>query len=413
MLSDEELKSIPRSTLYSWKKFKHTDYVGYEIVKDYLKDFDDIKSVFQKKYFKKTVKFIGLMSYGYNQIIKHVEKKNKIKREYAENITYSIKKIASHGKITTANACKILGVSRNWYYQHRIQKICPKNFLKKCFSQYPKQLTYDEINAIESIIHIPENHGKTKTTLYYSMLNNNLLFCSKSTFFKYTSLLGYQKFKKIKINTKKIGFRASRPFECLHIDITNVQTVHDGIQKVAFVKDNFSKALLHGKTIPKVADSLFISQLLHETFEKYDLYNVELPVNIVSDGGSENKGEVLDWIDSIVAPPCVTKITAKTEEFPFSNSMSESTHSIFKSEFMKGKISVDVYHHELSINNFMLYFNYHRYPTDLFGYTPIEVLNGKIPDKHLFKESIREANIARYEKNRGFNQCKILCKIEK
>ena len=34
---------------------------------------------------------------------------------------------------------------------------------------------------------------------------------------------------------------------------------------------------------------------------------------------------------------------------------------------------------------FFNYYNYQRYPTDSFGYTPMKILEGKIPDKHLLK----------------------------
>lgn len=166
---------------------------------------------------------------------------------------------------------------------------------------------------------------------------------------------------------------------------------------------------LHYKSTPFKANSNFIKDLIEETFIMYNLFDATLPINILSDGGPENKGEVLIWIQNIKAPPCVKKITAKTPDFPFSNSMSESTHSIYKSEFMKNKISLYVEQHLESLQRFVDYYNNHRYFGDHFGLTNMEVLNGVIANKNRFKESMELAKLERIEKNRLFNQCQFPC----
>ncbi|WP_170064459.1 hypothetical protein [Polaribacter glomeratus] len=40
----------------------------------------------------------------------------------------------------------------------------------------------------------------------------------------------------------------------------------------------------------------------------------------------------------------------------------------------------------------MEYYNKERNPTDLFGLTPIELVNGKIPDKNHFIKKIQQAS---------------------
>ncbi|WP_457617876.1 hypothetical protein [Lutibacter sp.] len=114
------------------------------------------------------------------------------------------------------------------------------------------------------------------------------------------------------------------------VDITYVHTVEDGLQAVAFVKDNYSKAILHYTSTTGKAGSKFIKNLFQETFDKHNLFDKKDPINILSDGGSENKGELISWVNNIIAPPVVSKITARTDEFPYPNNMSESTHSIYK-----------------------------------------------------------------------------------
>jgi transposase InsO family protein len=243
-------------------------------------------------------------------------------------------------------------------------------------------------------------------TLYYQALRNGLIFCGKSTFNKNASALGYIKPKRFRYPIEK-GLRASRVFQWLHVDITNVNTIEDGIQKVAFVKDNFSRGILHYSSTSGKAGSKFVKNIFAETFVKYNLLNAIKPINILSDDGGENKGELLSWIQNIKAPPMVTKIRAQTKDFPFSNSMSESTHSIYKTEFLHGKYSLIEKTHLKDLERFVEYYNHHKYPTDLFGLTPIEVVNGKIPDKNHFKDKIQEARKNRVAINQQFNDCKI------
>ncbi len=63
--------------------------------------------------------------------------------------------------------------------------------------------------------------------------------------------------------------------------------------------------------------------------------------------------------------------------------------------------------HLKDLERFVEYYNHHRYPTDLFGLTPIEVVNGIIPDKNHFKEKIQRARKNRVVVNQQFNDCKI------
>ena len=138
-----------------------------------------------------------------------------------------------------------------------------------------------------------------------------------------------------------------------HVDVTHVQTQNDGVQYVAFIKDNFSKALLGYKSVSYKPDSNFIRNLFEETFIKYHLLDASDQINILSDGGTENKGSLLEWISQIDSP-VVKKLTAKTTIFPFSNSMSESTHSIYKSEFLQKQHSINLDQHFKHLDRFMV-----------------------------------------------------------
>jgi hypothetical protein len=239
MLSPEQMALIPPTTKSNWRKFIHQDYFGFEMVKDYIEDFDYIKEVLTKKHLKRAMKFACSLSDGYSNLIQEIEGSKKLIKKHKEQITYSIQRMAKYGKITVSDASRLFGVSKDWFYRHRKFKPCSESYSGKCFRQYPNQLTAKEVISIESIVLNPENQKKTKTTLFFNSIRKGLIVCGMSTFFKYADIVGYQKPEKAKNNKRKVGFRATRPFEWLHVDVTYVQTQNDGVQYVAFIKDNY------------------------------------------------------------------------------------------------------------------------------------------------------------------------------
>lgn len=91
--------------------------------------------------------------------------------------------------------------------------------------------------------------------------------------------------------------------------------------------------------------------------------------------------------------------------------MAESTHSIYKTEFLKGQLSKNNTTHLENLTRFVEYYNHKRYPSDLLGFSPMEVLQGNIPDKNRYKEQINEAKLLRIDKNKAFNRCALMNKL--
>ena len=405
MLDHLQVKDIPRNTRWRWDQFQHSDYYGHDLAEDYIEKFDNIKNVYSSKFIYKATRFMCSMSNGFNKIVLEFEQKKSILRQNALDIVKSIDRMRFHSPMNVQAICRIFGISKDWYYRHRNQLQCSRSILGRCFKQSPNQLTINEVIEIEQLFNNTKNQNKSKTTIYYQAFNSGIIQCAKSTFFKYARHLGFENKKYKKSKKRKIGFKASRPFEWLHVDITLIPTIEDGIQKVAFIKDNFSSTLLHYKSTSGKAGSEFIKELFQETFEKYNLLDQKLPINILSDGGSENKGYFLEWLGGIKAPPIIQKITAQSDEFPFSNSMSEITHRLFKSTFMQGRLSLNRSDHLKNVDQFYYEYNNQWYLGHHFGYTPTEVLFGKIPDKHRFKEQIKEGQINRLKFNQNVKLC--------
>lgn len=404
MLSKQQLNEIPKRTIQHWNKNKDKQYDFNDWVRPFTENIENIQKTYERKQLKKVMQFVIKISDGYHHILNEINGSKKVLKDNASQILASIDAIISQSHVKIKRACKFYGVSSDWYYREKRKINCSLNIFNKCFKQHPNQLTFKETNAIERLMKDPKHFGKTKVTLYYHALRNELVSCGKSTFSKYAKALGYKKPKKPKIPPRE-GVCATRIFEWLHVDITLVPTLEDGMQKVAFVKDNFSKAILHYASVSEKADSKFITKLFKEAFEKHNLNNITKPINILTDSGSENKGDFTTWVNHFNSPPVVSKITARTNDFPLSNSMAESTHSIYKTEFLKGQISRATKSHLDNLEQFVEYYNHQRHPADLCGLHPMEVINGKIPDKDYFKNQIAKAKANRVTTNKAFNSC--------
>jgi len=272
MFSYEQIKQIPKRTLQHWDNNKHKKYDHQDWVKPYTDNIENIKKTHERVNLKRTIKFIIKLSNGYHNVLNEITNNKKLLKKNADSIINSIDSIVSLTRINVKRACKFYGVSSDWYYREKRKIKCSLNIFSTCFKQHPNQLTFEETNAIERLVKNPKHFGKTKVTLYYYALRNELVSCAKSTFSKYAKALGFKKPNKPKIPPKE-GLRANSVFEWLHVDITYVPTLEGGIQKVAFIKDNFSKAILHWDSVSEKADSRFITKLFKECFKKHDLYN--------------------------------------------------------------------------------------------------------------------------------------------
>jgi putative transposase len=123
-------------------------------------------------------------------------------------------------------------------------------------------------------------------------------------------------------------------------------------------------------------------------------------VTIVSDGGAENKGELLVWITQQVVPE-VNKLTSGIDVR--SNAMSESIHHTLKHEYRE-KLGIPVDDTELlnRLHAFMHYMHHERFPIVHYGYSCWEVLNGAQPDRKRFATQLAKAKAQRLEENRAF-----------
>lgn len=403
MLPFEVVKQIPRTTLNDWKKKSLEQCFGASHCAIYVKHFNDVSYAYKYSFTRHALSIAICIQKTLQTITSQNKLYKKILRTQKSNIIEHITTLAQKG-FTTNKACKLFGIKPSWYLYHKQKLNCPLNALKTCFRQHTNQLTYKEQQQIKQHIQHPNNKNKNLTQLFYEALNSSLIFCCKQTFNLYAKQYGYRQAIRKAKDKRQIGFRASSIFEYLHIDTTYISTIMDGVLKLTVVKDNFSKAPLHYVITKANICSNTIKQTLEQTFNKFKLFERSHDITIVSDGGSENKGEVLAWTATIKAPPCVHKITAYTDAFPHSNNMIESSFHLFKNDFLKREPISNKKHLAKKVDEFFEHCQ-HRYFAELYGTTPWQILNGEKPDKNKFTPQIQKAATLRRLINRNFKGC--------
>lgn len=153
--------------------------------------------------------------------------------------------------------------------------------------------------------------------------------------------------------------------------------------------------------------SEFIRNLLEQVFKEFDLYKYPDPIFVISDGGSENKGAVIEWINSLTDFN-VKKLIAGID-FPSTNAMSESVHHLLKTYFAPNKIYCGDHELQNGLESFMHFANYDWFPIEFFGSSPIEVMNNGFVDRKQFSQRIKQAQKLRAIENRKFSFC---CKLK-
>jgi hypothetical protein len=407
-LDKRVLREISPTTIQYWKSLDHTEMYGYDLIQDTFNNYTRLEFSIRKLVIQQSIRICSRIIHTYKSVLTHDVYK-KIYRKHAKTIIATIDTITPH--ITFKKACRVFEISEQQYYKWKNRIHCTASVLNLCFKVHPSQLQLQECQTIETAVTQSENVGKPWTTIFYNLVRIEKLSCSISTFYKYAHMYEAKRlFPKYKVKPPN-NFRASQPYEYLHVDTTKVYTQLEGWLRVVFVKDNYSKSLLHYEIAPNAA-SLHIRDVLHHTFEKYDLYSVGMPIHIVSDDGTENKGEVTLWLGT-KRNNHVMRVIAK-KETDISNNMVETANHQFKNMFMKGKpIPQDSEELQQLLDAFYNYTNYEWMPGEFFGLTPSEVRNGEIPNRYLFTERIQQAIKERQIANKfvGLEICKGCKKI--
>jgi len=163
---------------------------------------------------------------------------------------------------------------------------------------------------------------------------------------------------------------------------------------IYLIIDNFSRAVL-GCKVSIFNHAQIAADNIKEVVQKYGLASQQ--VELYTDGGSENKGSVAEWLKK--NENNFTRIFTHQHK-AITNNLIESFNKRIKEIFLYRHSFISLAVLEKFIFGELIP-SYMSMPLGaLFGSTPTQVLKGKIPDKNEFKSRIAATKKIRVAENK-------------
>ena len=195
--------------------------------------------------------------------------------------------------LSRSTALQIVGISSARYHAWRRQEEgCGLDDQSSCPRFFPSQLTRDEVSTMREFVESETYRHIAVQNLALYAQRLGTLFASASTWYKMLRERGWRRpRRRVHPAKPKEGLRAERPNEYWQID-TTVLRLTTGIRiYLQAVIDNFSRRILSWR-VSDTLSSATTRELLIEASEGLPDAAANTNVLVVTDGGSENFGEV-------------------------------------------------------------------------------------------------------------------------
>lgn len=178
------------------------------------------------------------------------------------------------------------------------------------------------------------------------------------------------------------------------MDVTVFRPLDNTRIYIYLIVDNFSRCILGWKASLELKCGISLENL-KDACLKHNLFGSR--VDLIVDGGSENNCSIFNnYIE--LNKDSLKKLVAQ-KDILFSNSMVEAANKSLKYGYLFKK---DLFNFDDTVKylDYAIKDHSNKPHGALFGLTPLEVLNGAIPDKYRFKNDIANARSFRIEENR-------------
>jgi transposase InsO family protein len=400
LLPAEFRRSIPYSTISTWRNLNTTSFAGHEFCSIQNQGLEWVELFQNHQRLKRTITILCKVWISLHDIFIPAINKNKA---YHERLINEIQRLLVH--LPKKTAFRLVGISSGTFHYrlHKLKSVCVESPLALCFKRHPLQLTYREVKTMKDLFFDERFLYWPVSSIAYYARRMSLLNVSISTWYKYLLLLGLNK-KRFKPLQKTIGIRSAYPNQFLHVD-TTFFTYSNGIMRaIVFVSDNFSKTIL-GHSFCEFKSANNVKQALLHTFQTIRQYYPDhVCANLVADGGSENHAVTIDQLLLTTQHPEITKIIA-LKDIAFSNSPIEAVHKIMKG-YLRIQNPQNDEQLELCLSKNVYDYNCIRPYGGLKGMTPMEVYSKHIPVLD-FAQQTALAKMKRIQQNRIYScqQC--------
>ncbi|MBI2967021.1 MAG: DDE-type integrase/transposase/recombinase [Bacteroidetes bacterium] len=387
LLPESEMNFVPPSTLRYWNGIDFSVMIGFDSNDPFMENLDFHKAFLAKTSLIKIAKCLWWLYITYSSTLEKLRGWKKKMREQKEMIMQCVQRIAP--TLGYERACRMLKISYQQFFRWKQAIACNKSLFQLCKRITPQQLAMSEQETVEK--YLSDNYSSLLHR-YYKMMRDGAAYMGLQTFYRYARRLNVTR-NLLKKKRARTGIRSSCPFELLHIDTTIYKLSNLTRVYIHFVTDNFSRAIL-SYSASLEWNSRHTVENLKTVCETHNLYY--RPLLLMCDDGSENKGEVNTFL---LQPNVQMKRLIAQIETSYSNSIAEAVNKKMKYDFLFTR-SFDRYEELVKFIDVSVEEYNNRYHSALYGYTPSEVLNGAVPDKHKFSLMIAQARKERILKNK-------------
>lgn len=392
LLPIELRDKIPNSTISTWRSTTSGSYFGYEY--DYISKeaFNHYELMLKYQNLKSVITVLTSVwtksSDLFLPLLKH-----KFYRERFVDIVQVLNTVIPRKK-----QLKLFKFSSHQfsYMLSDVKQKCGISVLNRCFKKHPNQLTQEDVENIKELYRKREYACWPNSSIYYKGLQENLINCSITTFYKYINLLGLKK-KFITPPPNWKGCKSTRSNEFFHVDTTFIRKLPSG-EKAAIVllSDNFSKAIL-GYNLASENGAEFVRKAMEMGIKTVQKCHPDLieKTTLVADGGSENHASCITELITATKSPTLNKVIA-LKDVLFSNSPIEAINKIMK-RYIRHHKPQNFEELEKLLPKIINDYNCIRPHLALKGMTPMDVYTNKTPTN--FTDQLALARKLRVEKN--------------
>lgn len=389
-------RSIPYSTIRSWRKTDYSKFIGSEFRKLLLSAFDHLETQTELGNSKTLLFSITRAWWQLRSILKTTIKNAGNDKRTQKKVLSAIQLLQK--TIGLKRALRIFDVSHTLYRQWAIESQfdCFDSWTALCTRRHPHQLSKEEITLMKQMLKAYEFDHWPIVSVQSHGLRTGKLIASLYSWYKYARLLGITK-KPFGKQRKKIGLRATRPNEYWHVDCTYFPLQNGKMVCIAFVMDNYSKMILGYHVAEKLSFAV-VKEALRMAIKTATTIEGKKETKLVADGGRENHNkEIHKFLKNLVGYK-VTKLRA-LKDIKFSNSPVEAINRTVKGFYLKRRkfesVSALTKHLRWSVNDYNIDRPHYKHRP----YTPNEIYRN-IPLKFDPVRRKNEARAARLKVNK-------------
>ena len=288
-------------------------------------------------------------------------------------------------------------ISESTFFAWKKRVACKITYTKECPNVCPNQLRDWERRILENDYFLNEKYfDYSIADLLGQVMADGKVMISESLFYEYATLLGETEKRKIPHKKKRYkGLRAASAKDIIHMDRTKFPIKNSNGAWANIICDNRSRAIL-SVTVCTSSHSKNTLVNLKQAIANHQL--LAKPCWLVTDDGSENKGEVKVFV--VQHPNIKHKIAQKN--IPYSNSMVEALIKQLKYRYLKKKEFDSMDELTNALNIAVETYN-HRPRKIHLGKTPLQVLSGDEVDVTEYAQLKELTRLQRIEENKNFN----------